>query len=357
MLEIAKYRYDLADKELYLLLKSKVNTYFGTRGVSKFANSYVVAKVLCLTLLGISAYAIMLFTPLWVVYFFAFLVFLMCSLVIGMTAGHDAAHSCLTGDRKWDRRWFQVIFMANGINPEPWKEKHNKSHHSFPNVHEYDSDMELSNLIYLSKAQKKTRLHRFQHLYAPFLYLFFTLGWIYYFDFVYHFKHHQGNLVMQGSLLQLPKILAIKIIHLFVCLGIPILFGQLGFWPIVIAFLLVHALVSLFLSFTFFMSHHVLEAEYAETSDPNLIQSSWLRHQIDTTVDFHGESHFANFFFGGFHAHTAHHLFPGICHIHYPDLTRIIRNVLDENDLNYRSVKFHEGIVSHLKLLKKHGNS
>lgn len=357
MLEIAKYRYDESDKELYLLLKKRVSSYFDMHGISKYGNTALLFKILTLILCSMIMYAVMITATQWIFYFVAFVLFLTSNLILGMTAGHDAAHGCLTGKKKWDKLLFQLIFAINGINPDPWKEKHNKSHHSFPNVHEYDSDMELSQLIYLSKAQRKNFIHRFQHLYAPFLYMFFTLGWIYYFDFIYHFKKNQGNLTMKGQLSDLPAILLIKIIQLIICLGIPLIYGNLGFWAIILAFFAAHGIVSLFLSFTFFMSHHVMETHYADTTYPNLIESSWLRHQIDTTVDFHGDSRLANFIFGGFNTHTAHHLFPGICHIHYPALTKIIQEVLDANDLNYRSIKFHHGVISHLRLLKRQGVS
>ncbi len=357
MLEVAKYHYDIADKEIYLSLKQKVNDYFGSQGIDKYGNLFVLSKSILLAAAAVLAYIAMLSAGTWWLYTVCFFLFLSFKLIIGMTAGHDAAHGCLSGNKKIDHILFHGIFMMNGINPGPWKEKHNKSHHSFPNVHEYDSDMELSSLIYLSTAQKKYSLHRFQHIYAPILYLCFTLGWIYFFDFVYHFKKNQGNLVMKGNWSRLPAILIIKLFDLAVCLLIPLWFAQIADFQIILGFLAAHAMVSLLLSFTFFMSHHVMEAQYAETVEPNTITSSWLRHQVDTTVDFHGESKVANFFFGGFHAHTAHHLFPGICHVHYPAITSIIRGILEQNDLNYRSIPFHRGILSHLQLLKKQGAS
>jgi linoleoyl-CoA desaturase len=106
--------------------------------------------------------------------------------------------------------------------------------------------------------------------------------------------------------------------------------------------------------FTFFISHHVTEVDYFDTK-PNepIVQGSWVKHQIITTIDFNPNSKIANFLFGGFNLHIAHHIFPEVSHIHYPALTRIIKTTLEENNLDwYKSFTFFQGIRSHLTHLK-----
>ena len=62
----------------------------------------------------------------------------------------------------------------------------------------------------------------------------------------------------------------------------------------------------------------------------------------------------ANFIFGGFNLHIAHHVFPEINHTHYPALTQIIKEVLAENNLDwYKSFTFFQGVRSHIKHLKR----
>ena len=62
----------------------------------------------------------------------------------------------------------------------------------------------------------------------------------------------------------------------------------------------------------------------------------------------------AHYIFGGFNTHIAHHLFPNISHIHYPALTRIIRDTLNEHGLPvYQSYSFFKGIGSHLAHLNR----
>ena len=125
---------------------------------------------------------------------------------------------------------------------------------------------------------------------------------------------------------------------------------------VVAAFFIMHFMVSFFLTFTFFISHHIQEISYVRANEEtNIIENSWLSHQINTTIDFHPKSHIAHFIFGGFNTHIAHHIFPEICHIHYPTLTQIVKETLEENNVGhwYKSFTFGEGMKSHILHLKK----
>ena len=118
-----------------------------------------------------------------------------------------------------------------------------------------------------------------------------------------------------------------------------------------------NVVASVFLAFTFFISHHVMEADYAQAEVTNkMVPDSWVHHQIVTTIDFLPESPLANYIFAGFNLHTAHHIFPEVSHVHYPALTRIIKETMEENNLNwYKSYSFMDGVRSHFKKLKKNG--
>jgi linoleoyl-CoA desaturase len=151
------------------------------------------------------------------------------------------------------------------------------------------------------------------------------------------------------------KMLTFKILYFALTFGLPIIFGTMALWELVAAWLLVHAIVSIFVAFTFFISHHVTELEYVDSNpQQHLVADSWIHHQITTTIDFNPESRVANFIFGGFNIHVAHHVFPEVSHEHYPALTKIIRNILAEHDLDdwYQSYTFRKGCISHLRHLK-----
>ena len=71
-----------------------------------------------------------------------------------------------------------MVFGLQGLSGYVWQIRHNFSHHIFPNVYENDTDLEISNLIRLSPTQKKLPIHKYQHIYAPFIYMTFSLAWM-----------------------------------------------------------------------------------------------------------------------------------------------------------------------------------
>jgi linoleoyl-CoA desaturase len=113
-----------------------------------------------------------------------------------------------------------------------------------------------------------------------------------------------------------------------------------------------HLILSMVLSFIFFISHHVSETQYSSVN-LGVLKNSWVEQQVASILDFHAESKAANFFFGGFNAHLAHHLFPDVSHIHYPALTSLIRQSLEKHNIRYNSLSFVKAVQSHLRLLKE----
>jgi linoleoyl-CoA desaturase len=105
------------------------------------------------------------------------------------------------------------------------------------------------------------------------------------------------------------------------------------------------------------MTHHVEGIEYPTTDKNGIINTSWIMNQIKSSNDMHPFSGSANFIFGGFNNHIAHHLFPYIHHIHYPNLNRILYSVLKENGITPNQTTYWEGLCSHLRLLKSMGKN
>ena len=54
---------------------------------------------------------------------------------------------------------------------------------------------------------------------------------------------------------------------------------------------------------------------------------------------------------------TVHHLFPGVCHVHYPALAPIVEQCAAEYGINYKKYPtFLAAIRAHFKYLKDMGN-
>src|SRR5690606_16138762 len=104
------------------------------------------------------------------------------------------------------------------------------------------------------------------------------------------------------------------------------------------------------------ISTHVDEESQFPLPDADgKLPMTWAEHQMSVTKDFSTNSALANFLFGGFTHHVAHHLFPGVAHTYYPRITQLIRRYAAENNIPYTSHPFYEAVRSHFRLLRKSG--
>jgi linoleoyl-CoA desaturase len=131
------------------------------------------------------------------------------------------------------------------------------------------------------------------------------------------------------------------------------LYSQQPWYIVLAAFFIMHMAQSVFLLFTFFITHHVENTRYPVTDEKGYINCSWLMNQVKSSNDFYPFSRVANFIFGGFNNHVAHHLFPHIRSIYYPALNRILYNILNEHGIVPNQTTYLGGVRSHLRLLEK----
>ena len=157
---------------LFKAIKRKKALYFSVNRLSRYGNRLLLLKALILAaIIGLS-YFFVLRANSYAANQVAYLILGATCVITGMNLGHDAAHNCLTGIKKIDNILFETIFGLQGINGYLWKIRHNHSHHPYPNVHTVDSDLEITNILYLGPIQPKKWIHYYQHIYAPLVYMF-----------------------------------------------------------------------------------------------------------------------------------------------------------------------------------------
>jgi linoleoyl-CoA desaturase len=281
----------------------------------------------------------------------AFVSFGFFSILFAFNFAHDFSHNTIFRGRKWNNRFFIFIYTIVGAHAEAWKHRHIHSHHYAPNVEDYDTDLQISGLIRVIPGSTHKWYHRYQHFYAPLAYTTYSLFWVFIKDFVILFKGDNDKKpypVKYHLSFWSQKLFYLGYLFLF-----PLLFSGQEWYIVVIAFVAMHLFQSLFLLFTFFMTHHVESTAYPGTDASGYINTSWLMNQVRSSNDFHPFSERANFIFGGFNNHVAHHLFPHIHHVFYPQLSRILYSVLNERNIDPNQTSFWGGIRSHLNLLKK----
>lgn len=282
---------------------------------------------------------------------FSFVLYGFVTLLFAFNFSHDFSHNTIFKSKKLNNLCFILIYTIVGAHAEAWKLRHVNSHHYAPNVKDYDSDLKITKLIRVTPDGERLWYHKYQHLYAPLAYTTYSLFWIFIKDFVILFSKDEYT-KKKGFRYHL-SFWCQKLVYVHLVLVLPILFSEQTWYVVLIGFMMMHLTQSLFLLFTFFMTHHVENTTYPDTDESGFIQSSWLMNQIKSSNDMHPFSETANFILGGFNNHIAHHLFPHIHHIHYPKLNRILYGLLQKHNIQPNQTTYWGGIVSHLKRLKQ----
>ena len=88
------------------------------------------------------------------------------------------------------------------------------------------------------------------------------------------------------------------------------------------------------------------------------INTDWHVHQFHTTADFARKNKVLGWYIGGLNFQIEHHLFPNICHIHYPKLAPIVQKTAVEFGIPYNLNKsFSSALLSHIHRLKELGKA
>jgi linoleoyl-CoA desaturase len=278
-------------------------------------------------------------------------------LFIAFNLSHDAAHGSLTRYPVWNKIIYYLTFNPLGTDAYLWKMRHNLSHHSFPNVDGVDADIDSNYLVRLSPNRPLLPHHRWQYIYAPILYLFYTFHWVFIKDWHYLGRKNLANLHdIKHPAGEVLGFLLAKMFYFFYLIAMPIMMG-IAWQTVLLGFIAFHFTMSYFFLFTNIMNHHAEESEFPKRDADGYLPGSWAQHQIATCLDFHPTSKVWSFFFGGFNSHCAHHLFPHVCHVHYPVISKMIIQLTAQYGLNYKQVTWWFSLRSHFRHMKTLGNT
>ena len=174
-------------------LKKRVDEYFKKNKISKYANFKMYLKSIFLY------FFILDHTQLLYFYndsYYSIFLWLMMGLGmagIGMSVMHDANHGAYSKNKNINKffGFFITFFRGSYIN---WKIQHNVLHHTYTNISSMDEDIESGVYLDFSKT-KIMKHHKYQHLYAWFLYGLMTIQWSIDKDFLQLFRYHKKGLL------------------------------------------------------------------------------------------------------------------------------------------------------------------
>ncbi|MBK9118456.1 MAG: acyl-CoA desaturase [Phycisphaerales bacterium] len=314
------------------------------------------AKSVIVFVVVIAAYSALVFGgPVWWVALPIAVLLGLAVAAVGFNVQHDGSHKAYS-EHAWVNRLAAHTLDLLGGSSYMWARKHNAIHHSFTNITGHDDDINVGFLGRLSPHQPRLWYHRFQHLYLWVLYGFLAVKWHWYDDFrdalrgrigVHQIPRPQGQALLM--------LLTGKLVFFTLALGVPMLFHP---WWLVLAFYgLVSFVQGVVLSVVFQLAHCVEEAEFPlpATADGQMV-SSWAAHQVETTVDFARQNRLLSWYVGGLNFQIEHHLFPQICHVHYPALAPLVEETCREFGVRYRAhATLRAGIASHYRWLRRMG--
>lgn len=352
---------DQDQQEFYKELRVRVNTYFKENKLSKHANLNMKIKSVFMLLLYFSPFVLMLtgiVTSYWgVIGLWAIMG--LGSAGIGLSIMHDANHGAYSSDERVNKFMGFTLNYLGGYHIN-WKIQHNVLHHTFTNIDGHDEDIEKKGIVRFAPTQEWKRLFKFQIFYAPILYSVLTLYWVVYKDYDQIRDYHKRGLLKAQGLTfgtAIRRIILYKIVYFAIIIGLPVIFAPVPWWIITLGFLLMHAIGGMILALVFQSAHVIEETEFFIPDENNSVQNNWAVHQLKTTANFAVGNVPLTWFLGGLNHQIEHHLFPTICHVHYPEMAKIVKKTAKEYGIPYHEHKtFTKALRSHFKLLYDLGN-
>jgi linoleoyl-CoA desaturase len=346
-----------AKDEFFPTLTKRVNHYFESRKMSKHINVYGVCKGIFLTGLAVACYYFVITADgnaMQLMIAYSALGFLL--LCLALTLGHEGVHNSYSKSKKLNHA-LSYVFDFVGTSGYLWKLRHVYSHHPFTNINGHDIDIRQSELLTLRPMETPKRFYRYQHLYLPFLYLFYTLNALFKRDWEDFFSAEIGNKKRDGyTFLDYFTFFFSKAFYLTYSLVIPLWLSGVS-WPLVLAgFMFMHFFESITAATALFPAHIHEDTSFPEPDPKGNMHSTWAEHQMKVTMDFGTANPLVAFFFGGINYHVVHHLFPTISHVHFPAVAKIIKSTANEFGVEYiEQPSLMVALNSHMRSLKRNG--
>ena len=346
------------DQGFHREVKRRVNEYFKQTGLSPRDSPRMYVKTAVLLLWFGGSYALLVFAATnWWQGVLSSLSLALAMAGVGFCIQHDANHGAYSNHRAVNRIMGLALDML-GASSYVWRYKHNVSHHTYTNIAGGDDDINIGPLVRLSPAQPHSRVHRVQQYFIWGLYSLLMVKW----HLISDFRNVARGRIARNSFPRpkgwsLVELIGGKAFFFAWAFVVPALYHPL--WTVLIFYLGTSMVLSLVLSVVFQLAHCVEEADFPEPEPgTDRLLDAWAVHQVQTTVDFARGNRLLTWYAGGLNFQVEHHLFPRICHIHYPRLSEIVQAVSAEYAVRYTAnASFLDAVASHWRWLRHMGRT
>ncbi|MBI2571973.1 MAG: fatty acid desaturase [Candidatus Schekmanbacteria bacterium] len=260
---------------------------------------------------------------------------------VAFAVQHDGNHGAYSRHRAINRVAGMTLDLLGGSS-YVWQWKHNIAHHTYTSLHGADSDIDVP-FGRLSPAQPRGGMHRFQHVYLWLVYGLLVAHWHLCEDFKQLATGRiAGTRFPRPRGWSLVELIGGKIAFFTWAFAIPMLFH--AWWVVLLFYAATSVVLSLLLALIFQLAHSVEEAALpGPLPGSNDVPRPWAVHQVEATVDFARGNRWLSWYVGGLNFQIEHHLFPRICHVHYPRIASIVQATCAELGVRYSA---HESLLS-----------
>lgn len=336
-------------------LRRRVEDYFKRSGKQQRGGTRIYLKTALILAAFVASYVLLVFfAATWWQGLLLSVVLGVATAQIGFNIQHDAGHQALS-ERRRINKWMAMTLDLVGGSSYVWHWKHAHFHHTYVNIDGYDGDINLGALARFSPQQKRYWHHRWQHIYLWALYGLTVVSWHLHDDFRDVITGTIGKRRMprpRGK--DLAVFIIGKLVFFTLAFGLPLAFHSIG---AVLLYYVVFAVVAgLQLALVFQLAHAVEEAAFPAPGEQGRMDKPWAIHQLETTANFSRNSRVITWLVGGLNFQVEHHLFPRICHVHYPAIAPVVEATCREYGMPYHANgSFGAGIASHYRWLRRMG--
>lgn len=354
--QLRRVKFVPVGKEDFLtVIRKRVTQYFKDKELSHHANWKVHIKTGLLLILFIGSYGMIISDHFQGFSLISLYIFIgMMQTLMGFNIVHDSLHGAYSYSSKINKI-LGHLFDLNGTSTYIWKATHNGQHHTYTNIPGEDQDIEKAIILRFSPKDQLYKFHYFQHWYAPVLYCFTSFFWIYISDYLWFFREAKKN---PPPLSEYLVFLFFKPLNLIIYLFFPLFYLSVPWWQVVLGCLAMQMVAGFVMSLVFQLAHLVEGTEFPEPDSQGKMPYDWGIHEMVTTCNFATKNRLLSLFLGGLNFQIEHHLFPYICHVHYPQIAKIVKNTAREFGIPYNeSPTFLGAIRSHFRKLKQLGRT
>lgn len=246
---------------------------------------------------------------------------------------HDASHQALSSRPFVNKFWSVLTNHWGWWHHHIWLQHHVYGHHSFTGVAQLDPDVSQFPEMFRKHAGIRHHLwHKLQHIT---LYIIFVV-WPnqYVAQIIAYTAVHWRKTLFRFPIRLRPSISdvipwGIQLASLVCHVVLPVMW--FGWTALLVIFL--HWTAAGITYFLIVAPNHDTEESLKDGGVE--APGDWGEHQVTHSSNFSHGSKLLTMLFGGMNYQIEHHLFPTVCNIHYPAISKIVKQLCAERNIHY----------------------